>query len=70
MRLECFNSVDGSTKFQAFMGWYRFVCSNGLIVGITQVDMRRRHIWGLDILDISLLTLLSKLCNYVECQSF
>jgi len=52
MRLECFNSVDGSTKFQAFMGWYRFVCSNGLIVGITQVDMRRRHIWGLNILDI------------------
>lgn len=52
MRLECLNSVDGSTRFQAFMGWYRFVCSNGLIVGVTHVDLRRRHTWGLNILEI------------------
>ena len=43
MRLECFNSVEGSIKFQALLGWYRFVCSNGLIVGITQSDIRHRH---------------------------
>ncbi len=28
MRLECFNSVDGSTRFRALMGWFRVVCSN------------------------------------------
>jgi hypothetical protein len=52
MRLECLNSVDGSTRFQAFMGWYRFICSNGLIIGVTHVDLRRRHTWGLNLLDI------------------
>lgn len=44
MRLECFNSMDGSTGFRALMGWFRFVCSNGLVVGVTQADIRRRHI--------------------------
>lgn len=50
MRLECFNSVDGSTRFRALMGWYRFVCSNGMIIGVTQTEVRRRHIgeMGLD----------------------
>src|SRR2546425_478571 len=33
LRLQCFNSVDGSTRFMAVLGWFRFVCSNGLIVG-------------------------------------
>lgn len=48
MRLECFNSVDGSTRFRALMGWFRFVCSNGLVVGVTQSDIRRRHIGDLN----------------------
>ena len=50
MRLECFNSVDGSTRFRALMGWYRFVCSNGMIIGVTQTEVRRRHVgeMGLD----------------------
>ena len=43
MRLECLNSVDGSTRFRALMGWFRFVCSNGLVVGVTQSDVNRRH---------------------------
>ncbi len=42
LRLECFNSVDGSTKFMAVIGWLRFVCSNGL-VGIADTYYRRRH---------------------------
>lgn len=44
LRLECLNSVDGSTRFRALMGWFRFVCSNGLIIGVTRSDMRRRHV--------------------------
>ncbi len=26
LRLGCFNSVDGSTRFRAVLGWLRFVC--------------------------------------------
>lgn len=52
LRLECLNSVDGSTRFRAIMGWFRFVCSNGLIIGVTRSDMRRRHIGDFQIQDI------------------
>ncbi len=44
LRLECINSVDGSTRFRALMGWFRFVCSNGMVIGVTRSDLRRRHI--------------------------
>lgn len=53
MRLECFNSVEGSTRFRVMMGWFRFVCSNGLVIGVTQTDIRRRHVEGLDLNDLS-----------------
>jgi Domain of unknown function (DUF932) len=43
LRLECVNSVDGSTNFRAFVGWFRFVCFNGLIIGVTRFEVRRRH---------------------------
>ncbi|MFZ4398020.1 MAG: DUF932 domain-containing protein [Kiritimatiellia bacterium] len=52
MRLECLNSVDGSTRFRALMGWFRFVCSNGLVIGVTRSDVRRRHVGGLQINDV------------------
>ncbi len=38
MRLECLNSVDGSTRFRAERGWFRLVCSNGLRFGITRLS--------------------------------
>ncbi|MGD0745855.1 MAG: DUF932 domain-containing protein, partial [Verrucomicrobiota bacterium] len=47
MRLECINSVDGSTRFRAMVGWFRLVCRNGLVVGVTQSDIRRRHVGDL-----------------------
>jgi hypothetical protein len=53
MRLECFNSVDGSTRFRVMMGWFRFVCSNGLVIGVTQADIRHRHVEGLNLGDVS-----------------
>jgi hypothetical protein len=46
--LTCMNSVDGSARFRALMGWFRFVCSNGLIIGVTRIDVRRRHIGELN----------------------
>lgn len=36
LRLECLNSVEGSTKITSVLAWLRLVCSNGLIVGVTE----------------------------------
>ena len=33
LRLEAFNSVDGSSRITILLGWYRLVCSNGLVIG-------------------------------------
>jgi hypothetical protein len=52
LRLELLNSVDGSTRFRALMGWFRFVCSNGLVIGVTRAAMRRRHTGDLRLTDI------------------
>ncbi len=52
MRLECFNSVEGSTRFKAFVGWFRFVCKNGLIIGVTTARFQHRHDRTLNITDI------------------
>lgn len=43
LRLECFNSVDGTMKFTLAMGWLRFVCSNGLLIGKALTHIRRAH---------------------------
>jgi uncharacterized phage-associated protein len=43
LRLECFNSVDGSSRLVIFLGWLRFVCSNGLVIGETKVELRDIH---------------------------
>jgi len=51
LRLECFNSVDGSSRFRVLMGWFRFVCSNGLIIGVTRADVRRRHVGNFRLTD-------------------
>ena len=49
VRLECLNSVDGSTRFRAVMGWFRLVCSNGLVIGITRSESDRRHVGDLQL---------------------
>jgi len=52
LRLECFNSVDGSSRFRVLMGWFRFVCSNGLIIGVTRADVHRRHVGNFRLEDV------------------
>ncbi len=47
MRLECFNSVNGSTRFRALLGWFRFICSNGMVIGVIRSDVLRRHVGDL-----------------------
>jgi hypothetical protein len=43
LRLECFNSVDGSSRLVILFGWFRFVCANGLIIGETKIEIKERH---------------------------
>ena len=52
LRLECLNSVDGSTRFRALMGWFRFACCNGLVIGVTRSDICRRHSGEIDLRDV------------------
>ena len=50
LRLECTNSVDGSLRFRALVGWFRFVCSNGLVVGVTTRHISCRHVSDMPLL--------------------
>ena len=52
LRLECFNSVDGSCRLVVLFGWFRFVCSNGMVIGETKVDVREKHGRHLDLVPI------------------
>ena len=53
LRLECFNSVDGSMKFMSVIGWLRFVCANGLIIGVADTYYRSRHNRFMELSDIA-----------------
>lgn len=43
LRLECFNSVDASSRLVILLGWFRFVCGNGLVIGDMRTDIRDVH---------------------------
>lgn len=49
LQLCCLNSVEGSTRFVAVLGWLRFVCSNGMVSGASVSQLRRIHTPELDI---------------------
>jgi uncharacterized protein DUF932 len=53
LRLECFNSVDGSSRLVILFGWLRFVCANGLVIGETKIEHKERHGQRLDLDNIS-----------------
>jgi hypothetical protein len=52
LRLECFNSVDGSSRLIILLGWYRFVCSNGLGIGESKIEIKERHKQGVELASI------------------
>src|SRR4051812_24305458 len=54
LRLECFNSVDGSSRLVILFGWLRFVCANGLVIGETKIKIKERHGKGLYLDNISI----------------
>jgi hypothetical protein len=43
IRLLCFTSHDGTKAFNLFLGYYRLVCSNGMMVGKTLESHRVIH---------------------------
>lgn len=49
LRLECFNSVDGSSRLVLLLGWLRFVCSNGLVIGETKAELKDIHNKNMDL---------------------
>jgi hypothetical protein len=55
LRLECFNSVDGSTRLVFMMSWYRLVCSNGLVARVTGAHEAMIHTERAELPDIKAL---------------
>ena len=47
LRLECLNSVDGHSRLLLFLGWFRLVCLNGMIIGKLEAVQRAIHEQGL-----------------------
>ncbi|MEO8077634.1 MAG: DUF932 domain-containing protein [Acidobacteriota bacterium] len=43
LTFECVNSVDRTVPLFAAVGWFRFICANGLILGTTCASVRQRH---------------------------
>lgn len=43
LRFHCVNSVDGRCRLRIMLGWYRFVCGNGLVVGTSRLNQRFVH---------------------------
>lgn len=52
LRLECFNSVDGSSRLVILFGWLRLVCANGLVIGETKIEIKERHGQSLDLASV------------------
>lgn len=43
LRLECYNSVDGSCRVVVLLGWLRLVCTNGLVIRETKIELSEIH---------------------------
>lgn len=52
LTFECFNSVDRTVPLFALLGWFRFVCRNGLVIGTTHARMWQQHRASLRIEDL------------------
>jgi hypothetical protein len=52
-RINSLNSVDTSTVLEITFSWYRLICSNGMMFGLKDSQLRRRHIQSLDPEDIA-----------------
>jgi Domain of unknown function (DUF932) len=46
------NSVNGSCRLRIMLGWFRFICGNGLVVGTGQLPQRFTHNEFLELPDL------------------
>ena len=53
LRLQCLNSVDGSTRFRVTIDWFRLICSNGLTTSDQRSAYRKRHNREMNLGDIA-----------------
>ncbi len=53
LRINCLNSVDTRTVLEITFSWFRLVCANGLMFGVGDSRLRRRHIQSLDPQDVA-----------------
>jgi hypothetical protein len=49
LRLECFNSVDGSCRLEVLLSWFRLVCKNGMVVSESRTVISDVHNLSLDL---------------------
>lgn len=47
--LECFNSVEGSSRLIVLFSWLRLVCSNGLVIRETKAEVSDLHNKNIDL---------------------
>jgi hypothetical protein len=57
LRLECFNSVDGSTRLHFLMSWFRLICSNGMVARVAGSHRSTIHSERADVPDLKALIL-------------
>ena len=50
--LQLFNSYDVTWPFILILGAFRIICTNGLIVGEKYLDIRKRHVFHFDQIDL------------------
>ena len=50
--LQLFNSYDTTWPFFVLLGALRIVCTNGLVVGNKFLDLRKRHVYDFDQIDL------------------
>ena len=53
LRIHCLNSVDTSTMLEIGVSWLRLICANGMMFGLQDSRLRRRHVQSLDPEDIA-----------------
>lgn len=49
LRLECMNSVDGSSRLIILLSWLRLICTNGMVIRETKTEIRDIHNENLDL---------------------
>lgn len=50
--LHLFNSYDTTWPFIVLVGAFRYVCANGLVVGEKYLNLRKRHVYHFDEMDL------------------